>query len=108
MLLYLNYKVYYDRKTKVAPLETGDYCFILQLLADHQSSKIPFQWIGLYVLEKVLPNETYIVGKLIFNRTHFEHHIRLRKYKPKTTVQDIRLEGNLQADDESFTPQDDL
>ena len=34
--------------------------------------------------------------------------MRLRKYKPKTTPQDIRPEGNLQADDEIIIPQDDL
>ena len=47
---YLKYKDYYDRKAKAAPLEQGDFCFILQPLADHQGSKIPFRefrWIGL-------------------------------------------------------------
>ena len=57
MQSYLKYKEYYDRKAKAAPLELGDYCFILQPLADHQGSKIPFRefrWIGPYVIEKVL------------------------------------------------------
>ena len=67
MQSYLKYKEYYDRKGKAAPLQQNDYCFILQPLADHQGSKIPFRehrWIGPYVVEKVLPNENYIVRKL--------------------------------------------
>ena len=43
MQLYLKYKDYYDRKAKAAPLEHGDFGFILQPLADHQGSKIPFR-----------------------------------------------------------------
>ena len=42
MQSYLKYKEYYDRKAKAAPLQQGDYCFILRPLADHQGSKIPF------------------------------------------------------------------
>ena len=72
MQSYLKYKEYYDRKAKAAPLLQGDFCFILQPLADHQGSKIPFRefrWIGPYVIEKVLPNNNYIVRKLNSNKT---------------------------------------
>ena len=74
MQSYLKYKEYNDRKAKAAPLGLSDYCFILQPLADHQGSKIPsweFRWIGPYVIEKVLPNENYIVRKLNSNKTQF-------------------------------------
>ena len=92
MQSYLKYKEYYDRKAKAAPLGLGDYCFILQPLADHQGSKIPFRefrCIGPYVIEKVLPNENYIVRKLNSNKTQILHRIRLRKYTPNSTLQDI-------------------
>ena len=111
MQSYLKYKEYYDRKAKAAPLQQGDYCFILQTLADHQGSKIPFRefrWIGPYVIEKVLPNENYIVRKLSSNKTQILHRIRLRKYTPNKELRDVRPEGNLQADDEIVIPQDDL
>ena len=111
MQSYLKYKDYYDRKAKAASLEQGDFCFILQPLADHQGFKIPFRefrWIGPYVIEKVLPNENYIVRKLNSNKTQIFHRIRLRKYTPNATLQDIRPEGNLQADDEIIIPQNDL
>ena len=83
----------------------------MQPLADHQDSKIPFRefrWIGPYVIEKVLPNENYIVRKLNSNKTQILYRIRLRKYTPNAPLQDNRPEGNLQADDEIIIPQDDL
>ena len=111
MQSYLKYKEYYDRKAKGAPLHEGDFCFTLQPLADHQGSKMPFRafrWIGPYVIEKVLPNENYIVRKPYSNKTQVLHRTPLRKYKPNITSQDILPEGKLQADDEPIFPQDDL
>ena len=111
MQSYLKYKEYYDRKAKAALLKQNDYCFILQPIADHQGSKIPFweyRWTGPYIVEKVLPNENYIVRKLNSNKTQILHRIRLRKYEPNTVLQDIRPEGNLQPDDGIVIPQDDL
>ena len=32
---YFNYKEYYDRKARAAPLKEKDYCFVLQPKADH-------------------------------------------------------------------------
>ena len=107
----LKYTEFYDRKAKAAPLKQNDYCFILQPIADHQGSKIPFReyrWTGPYIVEKVLPNENYKVRKLNSNKTQILHRIRLGKYEPNTVLQDIRLEGNLQPDDGIVIPQDDL
>ena len=111
MQSYLKYKEHYDRKAKAAPLKQNEYCFILQPIADHQGSKIPFReyrWTGPYVVEKVLPNENYIVRKLNSNKTQILHRIRLRKYETNTVLQDNRPEGNLQPDDEIIIPQSDL
>ena len=111
MQSYLKNKEYYDRKAKGAPLRQNVYYFILQPIADHQGSKIPFReyrWTGPYIVEKVLPNENYIVRKLNSNKTQILHRIRLRKYEPNTALQDTRPEGNLQPDDEIIIPQDDL
>ena len=58
--------------------------------------------------EKALPNENYIVRNLNSNKTQTLHRIRLRKYEPNNVLQDIRMEGNLQPDDEIIIPQDDL
>ena len=64
---YLKYEAYYDRKAKAAPLTSGDYCFILNPKADTQATKIPFRefcWVGPFKVEKVLPNNNYIVRRL--------------------------------------------
>ena len=111
MQSYLKYKESYDRKAKAAPLQQNDYCFILQPIADHQGSKIPFReyrWTGPYIVEKVLPNENYIVRKLNSNKTQILHRIRLRKYEPNIVLQDVRPEGNLHPEYEIIIPQDDL
>ena len=107
----MKHNEYYDRKAKAAPLQQNDYCFILQPIADHQGSKILFQkhrWIGPYVVGKVMPNENYKVRKLNSNKTQILHRLRLRKYEPNTVLQDIKPEGNLQPDDETIIPQDDI
>ena len=81
------------------------------MLADHQGSKIPFRefrWIGPYAIEKVLPNENYILRKINSNKTQTLHRIQLRKYTPNTILQDNRPEKYLQADNEFFIPQADL
>ena len=111
MQSYLKYKEYYDRNAKAAPLKHNDYCFLLQPIADHQGSKIPFRefrWIGPYTFEKILPNDNYIIRKLDSNKTQILHRIRLRKCEPNTDLQDVRPEGNVQPNDEIVIPQDDL
>ena len=80
MQSYIKYKKYYDKKAKASPLKEKDHCFILQPKADHQGSKIPFRdfrWIGPYQVEKVLPNNNYIVRKVNITKTQILHRIRL-------------------------------
>ena len=111
MQSYIKYKRYYDKKAKASPLKEKDYCCILQPKADHQGSKIPFRdfrWIGPYLVEKVLPNNNYIVRKLNTNKTQVLHRIRLRKYNPETPPEDNYLEARWQIDDNIVVPQDDL
>ena len=93
MQSYLKYKEYYDRRTKAAPLQQGDYCFILQPLADQQGSKIllpEFRLIRPYVIENVLPYENYIVQKLSSTKTQILNLIRSRKQSPNTELRDVR------------------
>ena len=112
MQSYLKYKAYYDRKAKTSPLETTDYCYILNPKADTQASKIPFrefQWQGPYKVEKVLPNNNYIVRKLGANKTQLLHRIRLRKFTPQAPVADIFVrESDWQKDDQISVAHDDL
>ena len=111
MQSYIKYKRYYDKKAKASPLKEKDYGFILQPKTDHQGSKIPFrdfQWIGPYLVEKVLPNNNYLVRKLNTKKTQILHRIRLRKYNPEKPPEDNYQETQWQIDDIIVVPQDDL
>ena len=110
MQSYIKYKEYYDRKAKAAPLKENEYCFVLQPKAD-QGSKIPFRdyrWVGPFVVQKVLPNENYIVRRSNTNKTQILRRIRLKKFVPNQPLEDNFREQRLQPDDEIVIPQDDL
>ena len=111
MQSYIKYKRYYDKKAKASPLKEKDYCFILQPEADHQGSTIPFRdfrWIGPYLVEKVLPNNNYIVRKLNTNKIQILHRIRLRNYNPEKPPEDNCQEARWQIENNIVVPQDDL
>ena len=111
MQSYIKYKEYYARKAKAAPLKENDYCFVLQPKADHQGSKIPFRdyrWVGPFVVQRVLPNENYIVRRINTNKTQILHRICLKKFVPNQPLEDNFREQRLQPDEEIVIPQDDL
>ena len=108
---YIEYKTYYNKKTKASQLTEKDYCFILQTEADHQGSKTPFRdirWNDPYIVEKVLPNSNYIVRKLNTNRTQILHRNRLQKYNPEKPREVTYQEAQWQIDDNIVLSQDDL
>ena len=85
------YKEYYDRKAKAAPLKENEYCFVLQPKADHQGAKLPFRdyrWVGPFIVQKVLPNENYIVRRFNTNKTKILHRIRLNQFVPNQPLED--------------------
>ena len=101
MQSYIKYKEYYDRKAKAAPLNENDYCFVLQPKADHQGSKIPFRdyrWVGPFIVQKILPNENYIVRRINTIKTQILHRIRLKKFVPNQPPEDNFQEQRLQPD----------
>ena len=112
MQAYIKYKVYYDRKTNASKLKQSDYVYILQPKADHQERKIPFtyfRWIGPYIIEKVLPNNNYVVRKIGINKTQNLHRMRPRQFTPHQTIPDIPVTPcEWQPDPEVFLKQDDL
>ena len=111
MQLYLKYKEYYDRKATATPLQENDYCFVLQPEADSQGSKIPFRdyrWIGPFIVQKVLPNNNYIVRRLNTNKTQILHRIRLKKFVPNAPLEDKYKHEKIQPDDKIVIPQEDL
>ena len=112
MQAYIKYKAYYDKKANVSKLKQSDYVYILQPKADHQGSKIPFtdfQWIGPYNIEKVLPNNNYLVRKTGTNKTQILHRMRLRQFTPRQPIPDTPVTPReWQPDPEVIIKHDDL
>ena len=66
MQAHIRYKAQYDKKANASKLQKSDYVYNVQPEADHQGSRIPFtefRWIGPYIVEKALPNNSYLVQK---------------------------------------------
>ena len=111
MQSYIKYKSYDNKNARSSSLKEKNYCFILEPKADHQRSKIPFRdfrRIGTYLVEKVLPNNNYIVRKLNTNKTQILHRIHLRKCNAEKLPEDYYQEAQRQIDDNTVVPQDDL
>ena len=112
MQAYIKYKAYYDKKANASKLKQSDYVYILQPKADQQGSKIPFtdfRWIGPYIIEKVLPNNIYLVRKIGSNKTQILHRMRLRQFTPRQPIPDIPVTPReWQPDPEVTIKHDDL
>ena len=112
MQAYIKYKAYYDKKANATKLKQSDYVYILQPKADHQGSKIPFtdfRWIGPYIVEKVFPNNKYVVCKIGTNKTQILHTMRLRQFTPRQPIPDIPVTPReWQPDPEIIIQHDDL
>ena len=76
-----------------------------------EDQKFPFRdyrWVGPFIVQKVLPNENYIVRRINTNKTQILHRIRLKKFVPNRPLEDNFQEHRLQPDEEIVIPQDDL
>ena len=112
MQAYLKYKAFCDKKANASELKEADYVFVLQPKADHPRSKIPFtefRWIDQYRIEKVLPNNNYLVLKIGTNKTQVLHRMRMRQFLPRQPPVDIRVKPQeFKSDPEVSLNHDDL
>ena len=112
MQAYIKYKAYYDKKANASKFKQADYLFALQPKADHQGRKIlftDFRWIGPYNIEKVLPNDNYLVRKIGTNKTQILHRMRLRQFPSRQPIPDIPITPReRQPDPEVIIKHDDL
>ena len=112
MQAYIKYKAYCDKKTNASKLKEADYVYILQPKADHQGSKIPFtefRWIGPYIIEKLLPNNNYLVRKIGTNKTQVLHRMRMRQFTPRQPPADITVKPQeYKSDPEVSLNHDDI
>ena len=91
---YIKYKDYYDKKANASKVTEADYVCILRPKPDHLGSKIPFtelRWIVPYIIEKVLPNNKYLVRKIGTNKTQVLHRMRMRHFTPRQPPADITV-----------------
>ena len=111
MQAFIKYKAYYDKKANASKLKQ-DYVYILQPKADCQGSKIPFtdfRWIGLYIIEKFLPNKNFLVRKNGTNKTQVFHQMRLHQFIPRQLIPDKPITPlEWQPDMEVIFKHDDL
>ena len=109
---YIKYNAYYDKKANASKLKQSDSIYILQPKADQQGSKIlftDFRWIGPFIIEKVLPNNIYVVRKIGTNKTQILHRMRLRQFTPRQPIPDIPVTPReWQPDPEVIIKHDDL
>ena len=100
------------KRANASKLKQSDYAYCLQPKADHQGSKIPFtgfRWIGPYIIEKVLPNNIYLVRKIGTNKTQIQHRMRLRHFPPRQPIPDTPVTPRQwQPDPEVIIKHDDL
>ena len=86
--------------------------YILQPKADHQGSKTvstEFRRIGPYIIEKVLPNNNFLVRKIGTNKTQVLHRMRLRQFTPRQPPADITVKPQEnKSDPEVSLNHDDL
>ena len=112
MQAYIKYKAYSDKKANASKLKEADYVYILQPKAEHQGSKIPFtefRWIGPYIIEKVLPNNKYLLRKIGTNKTQVRHRMRMRQFTPRQPPADITVKPqDYKSDPEMSLHHDDL
>ena len=83
MQAYIKYKAYYDKTPDASKLKQADYVHILQPKADNQGRNTiftDFRWIGPYIIEKVLPNNNYLIRKIGTNKTQLLHQMRLGQF----------------------------
>ena len=110
MQAYIKYKAYYDKNANASKHKQADYVYILQRKADHQGSKIPFtefRWIGPYIIEKVLPNNNYLVSKIGTNKTQVLHRMRMHQFTPRQPAADIIVKPQEYKSDPEVNPNHD-
>ena len=108
----IKYKAFYDKKANASKLKEADYVYGIQPKTDHQGTRIPFtefRWNGPYVIEKVLPNNDYLVRKNGTNKTQVLHRLRMSHFIPSLPPADIRVKPQeYKPDPEVSLNHDDL
>ena len=85
---------YHDERADASELKEAEYVYVLQPKADHQGSKIPLtevRRISPYTIEKVLPNNKYLVRKSGTYKTQVLHRMVVRQFTAKLPLPVVRI-----------------
>ena len=63
--------------------------------------------LGPFVVQKIIPNESFIVRRLNTNKTQLLRRIQLKKFVPTQPLEDSYREKKLQPDEEIIILQDE-
>ena len=100
------------KRQTLQKIKKADYVYVSQPKADRQGSKIAFtgfRSIGPYIIEKVLPNNNYLLRKNGTNMTQVLHRMRLRQFTPHQPPADISVKPQeYKSDPEVSLNHDDL
>ena len=106
-----NTKFIMTKKQELCQFKKKNYLYILQPKLDNHGSKIAIRyirWIGPYVIEKVIPNNNYVVRRINTNKPHILHRISSRECNCDRPLDDSSKNEKLQRDKEITNPPDDL
>ena len=91
-------------KTNASKLRKRDSLYVLQPKANHRGSKIllrGFRWTCAFYVEKLLPNNKYLIRKVETDKTRVIHRMILRSFTPREPILDVKtLSQELNSDPE--------
>ena len=94
MQAYIKYRAYFDKKVNASKLKKAGYVYVLQSKADHQGTKFfctEFRWIRPYFTEKVLPNNSYLIRKILTKHTQRLQRLQLGLVTPKQHLTNVQI-----------------
>ena len=89
-----NIKLLTTKKNQRFKAQRSRLCISLTAESRSSGDKFPltdFKWIGPYVIEKVLPNNKYLVHQIGNNKTQVLHPMRMCQLTPHQPPPDIRI-----------------
>ena len=87
MQAYIKHEAYCDKNANALKLKEAVYLYALQSKTNHRGSKVlitDFGWIGPYLIEKLLPNNIYLIRQSGTNKTHVPHGMQKRQFQSPT------------------------
>ena len=85
-------KSHTKKTAETSKLKEREYIYVLKMKRDHRNSKtliIEFPWIGPYILEKALSNNSYLVRKIGTHKPQVLHRIKLKTSTVKQPKPDV-------------------